>query len=78
MHRARGYTHTMTSDLAYGWSPEQIAENLEKTWNVALAHKSKVLALTIPEAGVKGAVKERLDAKRNAINKILRNFRRPN
>jgi hypothetical protein len=57
--------------------PEQIFRDLEKIYKVPLAHKSKVLALTVPEAGVKGN-RERIDAKRNKLNEMIMGYKRDN
>jgi hypothetical protein len=59
-----------------GFSPEQIFESLEEVWNVPLAHKCKVLALTVPEAGIKGKIKERIDAKRDKLNDLIKGYKR--
>jgi len=42
-------------------------------------HKSKVLALTVPEAGVRAAAtRQRLGARRDALNSSIKAFARPN
>jgi hypothetical protein len=53
-------------------------EALKKIWDIPLSHNSKVLALTIPEAGLKGAVRERADARRNEVNNMIKGYRRDN
>jgi len=38
-----------------------------------------VLALTVPEAGVEGpTIRARLDEKRNKLNALIKDFKRPN
>ncbi|KAK4034061.1 SGNH hydrolase-type esterase domain-containing protein [Parachaetomium inaequale] len=65
-----------TNDLGMGFSPEQIFESLQEVWNVPLAHKCKVLALTVPEAGIKGKIRERIDAKRDKLNALIKGYKR--
>lgn len=57
-----------TNDLARQYSPETIFENLKRCWDVALANGSKVLILTVPEAGVRS----RADDKRDKLNDMIR------
>ncbi|KAK3902468.1 SGNH hydrolase-type esterase domain-containing protein [Staphylotrichum tortipilum] len=67
-----------TNDLGMGISPEDIFEALKAVWEVPLSRKCKVLALTVPEAGLKGAIRERIDAKRNALNDLIRGYKHEN
>ena len=55
--------------------PEEIFDQLKAVWDIALRRKSKVLALTVPEAGVR-AYKERLDARRNKLNDLIKGYKR--
>lgn len=66
------------SDLGWGTGPEEIFDALKKIWDIPLSHNSKVLALTIPEAGVTGTMKERIDAKRNKVNNMIKSYKRDN
>ncbi|KAG7292055.1 hypothetical protein NEMBOFW57_002086 [Staphylotrichum longicolle] len=61
-----------------GFPPEAIYESLKEVWAVPLSHNCKVLALTVPEAGIKGTVKARIDAKRNTLNDLIRNHKAEN
>ncbi|KAK4140026.1 SGNH hydrolase-type esterase domain-containing protein [Dichotomopilus funicola] len=67
-----------TNDLAVGFPVEDIFEALKEVWNVPLAHKCKVLALTVPETGSKGAIRERMDARRNKLNDLIKGYKREN
>ena len=72
-------TNHNRSDIAHNISSDSIAENLEGAWKVALSNRSKVLALTVPEAGVKGSsMRARLDERRNKLNSLIKGFKRPN
>jgi len=59
-----------------GFAPEEIFESLKEVWEVPLSHKCKVLALTVPEAGIKGKVKERVDIQRNKLNDLIKGYKR--
>lgn len=61
-----------------GFPPEDIFEALKEVWNVPLSHQCKVLALTVPEAGMTGEVRTRLDAKRDKLNNLIKSYRREN
>ncbi|KAK0716933.1 SGNH hydrolase-type esterase domain-containing protein [Lasiosphaeria miniovina] len=61
-----------TNDIAFSIPAEEIYERLKEVWDVALSRKSKVLALTVPEAGVGAAGRARLDARRNALNDLIK------
>ncbi|KAK4240323.1 SGNH hydrolase-type esterase domain-containing protein [Achaetomium macrosporum] len=65
-----------TNDLGMGVPPLEIFEALKAVWEVPLSHKCKVLALTVPEAGLEGKIKERIDAKRNALNDLIKGYKR--
>ncbi|KAH8910403.1 SGNH hydrolase [Coniochaeta sp. PMI_546] len=67
-----------TNDLGWGTEPEALFEALKKIWDIPLTHNSKVLALTIPEAGLKGTVRARIDAKRNQVNEMIKSYKREN
>lgn len=61
-----------------GFPVEEIFEALKDVWNVPLVHKCKVLALTIPESGTKGMIRERIDARRNKLNDLIKGYKREN
>ncbi|KAL2199507.1 SGNH hydrolase-type esterase domain-containing protein [Corynascus similis CBS 632.67] len=65
-----------TNDLGMGFPPEDIFESLKKVWDVPLSHQCKVLALTVPEAGIEGKVKERLDGQRGKLNDLIKGYKR--
>ncbi|KAK4127043.1 SGNH hydrolase [Parathielavia appendiculata] len=65
-----------TNDLGMGFPPEAIFESLKEVWDVPLSHKCKVLALTVPEAGVQGIARERIDASRNKLNDLIKGYKR--
>ncbi|KAL2170631.1 hypothetical protein VTG60DRAFT_4556 [Thermothelomyces hinnuleus] len=67
-----------TNDLAMGFPPEDIFETLKEVWDVPLSHQCKVLALTVPEAGVTGESRERLDAQRDKLNNLIKGYKRDN
>ncbi|KAK3363119.1 SGNH hydrolase-type esterase domain-containing protein [Lasiosphaeria hispida] len=62
-----------TNDIAYSIKPEDIFEKLKQVWEVPLRRKSKVLALTVPEAGV---FREQLNARRTALNDLIKGYKR--
>jgi len=64
-----------TNDLGYGQDEAQTFRNLAQAWDVALANQSKVLVLTVPEAGMKS---DRLDAKRKRLNKMITDCKKDN
>ncbi|KAJ4290102.1 hypothetical protein N0V88_006608 [Collariella sp. IMI 366227] len=64
-----------TNDIGMGFPPEEIFESLKQVWDIALLHKCKVLALTVPECGVKGKIRERIDAQRNILNDLIKNHK---
>lgn len=62
------------SDLAYNYTAEAIFENLARCWDVAQAHGSKVLVLTVPEVAVGGgAAMQRIHGQRDELNRLIRN-----
>ncbi|KAK4153553.1 SGNH hydrolase-type esterase domain-containing protein [Chaetomidium leptoderma] len=65
-----------TNDLGIGFEVEDIFESLKEVWEVPLSNKCKVLALTVPEAGVNGRMRERIDAKRNKLNDLIKGYKR--
>jgi hypothetical protein len=66
------------SDLGWGASAEDLFESLKMIWEVALSHKSKVLALTIPESGPEGAQGCTIDIKRQKVNDMIKGYKREN
>jgi hypothetical protein len=54
-----------------------IFDYLQKVWTIPLAHGSRVLALTVPEAGVK-AGRSMIDAKRNKLNDLIKGYKHEN
>jgi len=63
-----------TSDLGYNYTAEAIFGNLAACWDVAQAHGSKVLVLTVPEVGVRGgAAMQRIHGQRDELNRLIRN-----
>ncbi|KLU89272.1 hypothetical protein MAPG_08246 [Magnaporthiopsis poae ATCC 64411] len=63
-----------TNDLGYNHTAEAIFANLAKCWDVAQAHGSKVLVLTVPEVGVRGGpAMQRIHAQRDELNRLIRN-----
>lgn len=67
-----------TNDLAHGVSAEALFEDLKRVWDVPLSHKSKVLALTIPEAGVTGARGRKINETRREVNDLIKGYKREN
>jgi hypothetical protein len=67
-----------TNDLAHGVSAEALFEDLKRVWDVPLSHKSKVLALTIPEAGVTGARGRKINETRREVNELIKGYKREN
>ncbi|OIW35662.1 SGNH hydrolase [Coniochaeta ligniaria NRRL 30616] len=67
-----------TNDLAWDTNSEAVFDALKKIWDIPLSHNSKVLALTIPEAGYNGKTRERIDAKRNKVNEMIKSYKREN
>ncbi|KAB5530367.1 SGNH hydrolase-type esterase domain-containing protein [Coniochaeta sp. 2T2.1] len=70
-----------TNDIAWGTDPETIFSSLLATYSIPLSASppSKVLALTIPEAGIPpGPTRDRVEAKRNQVNSLIKSHRSPN
>lgn len=61
-----------------GFPPEEVFEKLKTIWNIPLQRGCKVLALTVPEAALSGAVRARVDARRNKLNDLIRSYKRDN
>lgn len=55
-----------------------IFEKLVECWDIPLRRGCKVLALTVPEAGIKDPARERIDARRNELNDAIRGYKREN
>lgn len=66
-----------TNDLAYNIKPEEIFNHLKDVYDAPLRRKTKVLALTVPEAGVE-KYRERLGARRNELNDLIKGYKREN
>lgn len=69
----RGCHH---SDLAIGVSDTEIFHTLKAVWDVPLRRNIKVLALTVPEPGVK--VSAVAAARRKALNNAIKGYKRTN
>lgn len=67
-----------SSDLGWGVPPEDIFEKLKEIWDIPLRRKCRVLALTVPEAGLEGATRERIDVRRNKLNDLIKGYKREN
>jgi len=67
--------HPRHSDIGLGFPADRIFTELEKVWEVPLGSGSKVLALTVPECSAK---KERLDNRRNELNKKILEYKARN
>ncbi|KAK0632598.1 SGNH hydrolase-type esterase domain-containing protein [Immersiella caudata] len=64
-----------TNDLALRVKPEDIFAHLQEVWDIPLRRKSKVLALTVPEAGIENG-RERMDARRNKLNELIKGYKK--
>ncbi|KAH6854652.1 SGNH hydrolase-type esterase domain-containing protein [Chaetomium sp. MPI-CAGE-AT-0009] len=65
-----------TNDIGMGFPPEEIFESLKEVWEVPLSHKCKVLALTVPEAGITSPkARQRIDAQRNTLNDLIKGYK---
>lgn len=63
------------SDIAFQIDPDRIFNSFKRIYAVPLSHGSKVLALTVPEAGIKGAsLRERMGTRRNKLNDLIKNY----
>ena len=59
-------------------TPEEIFAGLKKVWDIPLLNKSKVLALTVPEAGIRGEAGARVSARRDKLNTLIKEYKREN
>lgn len=64
-----------TNDLAFQYGADRIFAGLRDVWAVPLSKGGRVLACTVPEAGIKGAVGERAKKRRDELNDLIRNHR---
>lgn len=67
-----------TNDLAFQFSAAEIYGALRDCWDVALSKGGRVLACTVPEAGVRGKVGERIQARRDEVNELIRGHKQEN
>lgn len=67
-----------TNDLAFQFTAEEIYKALRDVWDVALSKGGRVLACTVPEAGAKGKIGERVKARRDELNEWILNHRQEN
>ncbi|KAK2609931.1 hypothetical protein N8I77_003400 [Diaporthe amygdali] len=67
-----------TNDLAFQFTAEDIYKALRDVWDVALSKGGRVLACTVPEAGVRGAIGERVKARRDELNALILGHRQEN
>ncbi|KAK4189040.1 SGNH hydrolase-type esterase domain-containing protein [Podospora australis] len=68
-----------TNDLGWGFTPEEIFAKLKAVWDIPLKRGAKVLALTVPECAVATAkARERMDAKRDVLNGMIKGYKRDN
>lgn len=67
-----------TNDLAYQSTAGEIYRALRDCWDVALSKGGRVLACTIPEAGVRGKIGERVKARRDEVNEMIRGHKQEN
>ncbi|KAK7744844.1 hypothetical protein SLS53_003077 [Cytospora paraplurivora] len=67
-----------TNDLACQSTAGGIYRALRDCWDVALSKGGRVLACTIPEAGVRGKAGERVKARRDELNELIRGHRQEN
>ena len=58
--------------------PDDVFEELKKVWGIPLSRKSKVLALTVPQAGVTGSQRERIGNRRNRLNTLIKEHKAEN
>ncbi|KAI1073524.1 SGNH hydrolase [Whalleya microplaca] len=64
-----------TNDIGWGHQPRPILEALERTWEIPLSRRGKVLALTIPDTKARnGDVGKR----RDALNAAIKGYKKPN
>ncbi|KAK3985688.1 SGNH hydrolase-type esterase domain-containing protein [Cladorrhinum sp. PSN332] len=68
-----------TNDLGFMFPPDEIFQKLTRVWDVALLKGCKVLALTVPEAAIRGpAMRQRIDKERNELNDLIKGYKRDN
>lgn len=67
-----------TNDLAFQFTAEDIYKALRDVWDVALSKGGRVLACTVPEAGAKGKIGERVKARRDELNELILSHRQEN
>ena len=67
-----------TNDLAFQFTAEEIYKALRDVWDVALSKGGRVLACTVPEAGVRGQVGERTKKRRDELNELILGHRQEN
>lgn len=67
-----------TNDLAYQYTTEEIYKALRDCWDVALSKGGRVLACTIPEAGIRGKAGQQAKARRDELNGLIRSHRQEN
>jgi len=58
-----------TNDLGWGCSVKEIWDMISSITSIPLRHQANVLMLTVPECGVEN---EKLDAKRNELNALIK------
>ena len=67
------------SDLAFpGVQPDDLFEELRRIWDIPLGKKSKVLALTVPEAGIMSSQRTRIGNRRNRLNTLIKEYKKEN
>ena len=67
------------SDLAFpGVQPDDLFEELRRIWDIPLGKKSKVLALTVPEAGIMLSQRTRIGNRRNRLNTLIKEYKKEN
>ncbi|KAI3395983.1 hypothetical protein diail_553 [Diaporthe ilicicola] len=67
-----------TNDLAFQFAAVDIYKALRDVWDVALSKGGRVLACTVPEAGTRGAIGERVKRRRDELNALILGHRQEN
>lgn len=67
-----------TNDLAFSHTAVEIYRALRDCWDVALSKGGRVLACTIPEAGVRGRRGEEVKARRDEVNELIKSHKQEN
>lgn len=67
-----------TNDMAFSHTAPEIYTALRDCWDVALSKGGRVLACTIPEAGVRGKRGEEVKARRNEVNELIKSHKQEN